>query len=178
MINNEKVKIRTYSLAIVLILILVAVTYSVVYPVKYGIQYLLSYSNEKVDHKLTKEFGPKLIDAGIVEITNKESALKAQSKIVFVMDDIKYSKEDQYNQSKLKNSWITFDGERIKFVGKINVDHRKMHSSYDEYDAGYLAGKEAIETALNHIEDIKHHVTRDLIKMSKQKIIWDEKAES
>jgi hypothetical protein len=148
------------------------------YPVRYGIQYFLSYSNEKVDDKLTKEYARKLMDAGIVEITNRDSILKSKSKIVFYMDYTKYAKDDHYIEGKLKNSWVTFDGKRIQFVGETKLNRLKKYTKYDEYDAAYLAGKEAIDIALNHIEYIKHQVLREQIKLSKQKNNWGDASQT
>lgn len=169
--QNGSFRIKWY--VIVFLLVLGFAAYSLMYPVKYGLSYFLSYSNEKVDSKLTAEFANKLLDAGIVEIKNGSSLVKSQSKVTFYMDYTKYSKEDTYHKSKLKNAWITFDGKKIKFVGELKLNYLTPYTKYDQYDAGYLAGKEAIQAALAHIGDIKHHVTRDLIKVSKQKNAWD-----
>lgn len=169
--QNESFRVRWYVIA--LLLMFGFAIYSLMYPVRYGIYYFLSYSNEKVDKKLTAEFAKKLIDAGIIEITNGSSLIKSQSKVTFYMDFTKYSKEDSYNKNALKNAWIIFDGKNIKFVGELKLNYFISYTPYDQYDAGYLAGKEAIQTALDHIEGIKHHVTRDLIKISKQKNEWD-----
>lgn len=159
---------------VVLFVIIIAFTgYSLVYPVRYGLDYFLSYSNEKVDRKLTAEFAKKLSDAGIVEITNGHSMIKSQSKVTFFMDYVKYSKEDTYQNNPLRNAWITFDGEKVRFVGELKLNYLKPYTDYDQYDAAYLAGKDAIQTTLDHIDGIKHHVTRDLIKISKQKNAWD-----
>jgi len=176
MIFNAGLKTKFYITIIVSILAFTS--YSLMYPVRYGIQYLLSYSNEKVDDKLTKEYAQKLMDAGIVEITNRNSILKSKSIIVFYMDYTKYAKDDHYIQGKLKNTWVTFDGKRIEFVGETKLNRLKINTKYDEYDAAYLAGKETIEMALNHIENIKHQVLREQIKLSKQKNNWGDESQS
>jgi hypothetical protein len=176
MIFNPGIKTKFYIT--IFILILAFVIYSLMYPVRYGVQYFLSYSDEKVDDKLTQEYAQKLMDAGIVEITNRDSILKSKSNIVFYMDYTKYAKDDYYIEGKLKNAWLTFDGKDIKFVGETKLNPLKTNTKYDEYDAAYLAGKETLEVALNHIENIKHQVLREQIKLSKQKSNWGEASQS
>lgn len=176
MISNAGLKSKFYI--IIFVSIFAFATYSLMYPVRYGVQYFLSYSDEKVDDKLTKEYAQKLMDAGIVEITNRDSILKSKSNIVFYMDYTKYAKDDYYIEGKLKNSWLTFDVKNIKFVGETQLNRLKKNTKYDEYDAGYLAGKETIEVALNHIKNIKHQVLREQIKLSKQKNNWDDASQS